>query len=172
MTKNLFLILTLLLTLALISCASKEERLLKQKAKVEELKDNLNNERGGKLFYASDNTRSTFTYFTLDGEIVIINEEMLVENLGNSFNLHFYDNDKIIHTEQRQMFYERKKDKLVKKNVTILIYFDYNGDVLSAEKIVNGKLEDISEDEQNNILNHSRKLYELSENNLAKKNKI
>lgn len=169
MVKYLILILTLLLTLTFISCASKEERLLKQKAKVEELKDNLNTQRGAKLFYASDNTRSSFTYFMVDGEIVIINEEMLVANLGNSFNLHFYDKGKIIHTEQRQMFYEQKEEKFDKKNITILIYFDYNGEILSAEKIVNGKPEQISEDEQNNILNRSRKLFELSKDNLEKK---
>ena len=151
------------------SCASKEERLEKQKAKVEEIKDNLNNERGDKLFYSSDSTRSSFTYFTVDGEIVIINEKMYIGNSGNSINLHFYDDDKIILTELKQLFYERKEKGFDKQSINIKIYFDYNGDVLASEKVLKRKIVEMTEEEQKYILNHSRKLFELSQNNLDKK---
>ncbi len=163
---NKVLIIMIFLGLVFQSCASKEERLEKQKAKVEEIKDNLNNERGAKLFYSSDTTNSSFTYFTVDGEIVIINEEMYIGNSGHSLNLHFYNNDKIIHTELKQMFYERKEKGFDKQPINIKIYFDYNGDVLAAEKVRKKKMVEMTEEEQQNILNHSQKLFELSKDNL------
>ena len=155
----------------IFACASKEERLQKQMGKVEEIKNKYDLERGNKLFFSNDSIRTSFTYFLDNGEIVIINEEMYTRNLGQSFNLHFYDNKNSIHTELVQMNYELQENKFDKHTADISIFFDDDGDVLESRKLVNNKLIEMDKDEISTILNHSKKILQLSLEDFKEQNK-
>lgn len=166
--KILLSVLFLVLTLNL-SCASREERLEKVKQQVEELKNNTELIRGHKLFYATDSLSSSFTYFHDGSTIRIINEEMIISNLGNSFNLHYYDNGSLIYIEQRQLKYapsEKGFDKLISN---IDIYFDKSGNLLESDKIINQQKVEMSQSDIEEIFNHSRKLYEISQKDFSEK---
>ena len=155
----------------IFACASKEERLQKQMGKVEEIKNKYDLVRGNKLFFSNDSIRTSFTYFLDNGEIVIINEEMYTRNLGQSFNLHFYDNKNSIHTELVQMNYELQENKFDKHTADISIFFDDDGDVLESRKLVNNKLIEMYKDEISTILNHSKKILQLSLEDFKEQNK-
>jgi len=154
-----------------VACASKEERLQKQMEKVEDIKNKYDMVRGNKLFFSNDSIRTSFTYFLDNDEIAIINEEMYTKNLGQSFNLHFYDRTKTICIELVQMNYEPKENKFDKHTADISIFFDDDGDVLESRKLVNNKPQEMEKDEISSILNHSKKILQLSLEDFKEQNK-
>lgn len=156
--------------LLLSSCASKEEQIESQKLKVEQIKNNYDLKRGTKLYYSTDKINSSFTYFTDNNDIVIINEEMFISNLGHSSNLHFYNNNKIIYTEMIQMLYEPQESGFDKKTTDITIYYDDKGNVLDYKKLTNKRPDEMSEDELKELLDHSRKIFDLATKDFKQKN--
>lgn len=161
-----FLIIAILIVPIFAACASKEERLEQQIEKVEKIKNNFDLQRGSKLFYTVDSLSSTFTYFIDTDGIAVINEELFVSDRGQSFNLHYFDNDKLIYIEMQQMFYIPKEIGFDKENSDIAVYFEGDGDVLDYRKIVNRASKEMSTKELDEIYNHSMKLFSLSKENL------
>lgn len=155
--------------LLLFSCASREEQIENQRLKVEQIKNNYDLKRGSKLFYSTDTINSSFTYFMDNEDIVIINEEMIISNLGQSFNLHFYNNDKIIYTEMQQMLYEPSESGFEKKTSDITIFYDNSGNVLDYKKFTNKKPAELTQNELEELANHCKKIFELSKNDLKQK---
>jgi hypothetical protein len=154
----------------LLSCASNEEKLEIIKMKVESIRNNYDLIRGNKLFYITDNIKSNFTYFLDGNKIAIINEEMLIGNTTNSFNLHFYYNDKIIFSEYRQLNYKPIENTFDKQSVDITIFYDNNGNILEKIKIINQEQIQLSEKDISEYYNHSKKIFNLAKNDFIKNN--
>lgn len=150
----------------IVACASKEERLQNRIQLVNEFKALDDFDKNNILFYELDNLRSKFTYYSKDGEIKIINEELYSDNNTNSNCIYYYYDSKPIYTKILRIRIDRENSQLFRNDIEIEIYFDTNYEALYSFKVENKAEQQIATEELKSIYEHARKLFTIAKADL------
>ncbi|HSL90719.1 MAG TPA: hypothetical protein VK870_15555 [Ignavibacteriaceae bacterium] len=161
-----YLTLILFSVVLIAACASKEERLQNRIQLVNEFKALDDFDKNNILFYELEHTRSKFTYYSKDGEINIINEELYTDNNTNSNCIYYYDDNKPIYTKIMRIRIDKKDNQLFRNDIEIEIYFDHNYEALYSFKVENKTEKEIDPEELKSIYEHAKKLYSLAKADL------
>lgn len=152
MSLRIFILIFVTFFLTAYSCASKEEVLEKNKAAVEEIKDNLKGAKEVQGFLVKGEDRSRFRGYFQNDELLLINEDVSIGYWSGSTNIYFIKDGDFIHYTQKEVGTDGPQSRN-KRMINIEIYFD-GKNVLEAIKVINQKNVDISRDEINGILDH------------------
>jgi hypothetical protein len=161
-----YLILIIIGLVLFTSCASKEERLQNRIQLVNEFKALDDFDKNNILFYEVENIRSKFTYYSKDGEINIINEELYTDNNTNSNCIYYYNDNKPIYTKIMRIRIDKEDNQLFRNDIEIEIYFDQDYQALYSFKVENKTEKEIDSEELKSIYDHAKKLYSLAKADL------
>ena len=160
--NKIFLLIFISLILFLISCG-KQEYTEKGISEIVQRTDSLLiNLAGQKYDWASAKAYSTVRAFYTEPDIIFLNEKLKYRRAAEAFNLYYYKDGHIIHFIGKKIEYFPKKEKKTKQQMTKLwLILDYDGDLISYQKIVNGKISSLDDSELEEVLTHAEELYEL-----------
>ncbi len=160
--NKIFLLIFISLILFLLSCG-KQEYTEKEISKIVQRTDSLLiNLAGQKYDWASAKAYSTVRAYYTEPNIIFLNEKLKYRRGAEAFNLYYYKDGHIIHFIGKKIEYFPKKEKKTKQQMTKLrLILDYDGDVISYQKIVNGELLSLDNSELEEVLTHAEELYEL-----------
>jgi len=160
--KNIFLIIFASLILFLISCG-KQEYTEKGISEIVQRTDSLlTNLAGQKYDWSSAKAYSTVLAFYTEPDIIFLNEKLKYRRAAEAFNLYYYKDGHIIHFIGKKIEYFPKKEKKTKQQMTKLwLILDYDGDLISYQKIVDGEILRLDDSELEEVLTHAEELYEL-----------
>jgi hypothetical protein len=165
MGKFKIIVIASIIFITLISCGRREyteEGINEIKREIDSL---LYTAEGEKFDWGSGKAYSYFTaYFDESGEMIFINEDFRYRKSGTSFNRYYFSYGNVISFIGREMIYVPEKQQ---KNIDVLINPD--GDVIVYDKIINGKRENLSNDEAEEIVNHARELRDIVEKRMTAK---
>ena len=158
--KKINSILIALLILFIFSC-SKQEYTEKSISKIVQRTDSLlTNLAGQKYDWASAKAYSTVLAFYPEPDIIFLNENLTYRRAAEAFNLYYFKDGNLIHFIGKKLEYFPKNIKNTKKQMTkLMLNLDSDGDVISYQKIVNGKLLNLDDSELEDVLTHAKELY-------------
>ena len=163
MNKTKIILIASIIFIALNSCERKEyteEGIREIKQQIDSL---LYTAKGEKFDWGSEKAYSNFTaYFNNSKELIFINEDYRYRKPADSFNRYYYMDGNVIYFIGREMTYVPDKQQ---KNIDMFINPD--GDVIVYDKIVNGKRENLSNKEADDIVNHARELRDIVEKRIT-----
>jgi hypothetical protein len=144
----------------IISC-SKQEYTEKGISEIVQRTDSLlTNLAGQKYDWASAKAYSTVLAFYPEPDIIFLNENLTYRRAAEAFNLYYFKDGNLIHFIGKKLEYFPKNIKNTKKQMTkLMLNLDSDGDVISYQKIVNGKLLNIDDSELEDVLTHAKELY-------------
>ncbi|MFB3056460.1 MAG: hypothetical protein ACE1ZQ_04770 [Ignavibacteriaceae bacterium] len=160
--NKIFLLIFISLILFLTSCG-KQEYTEKEISKIVQRTDSLLiNLAGQKYDWASAKAYSTVRAFYTEPDIIFLNEKLKYRRAAEAFNLYYYKDGHIIHFIGKKIEYFPKKEKKTKQQMTKLwLILDYDGYLISYQKIVDGKISSLDDSELEEVLTHAEELYEL-----------
>jgi len=160
--NKIFLLIFISLILFLTSCG-KQEYTEKEISKIVQRTDSLLfNLAGQKYDWASAKAYSTVRAFYTEPDIIFLNEKLKYRRAAEAFNLYYYKDGHIIHFIGKKIEYFPKKGKKTKQQMTKLwLILDYDGDLISYQKIFDGKILSLDDSELEEVLTHAEELYEL-----------
>jgi len=160
--NKIFLLIFISLILFITSCG-KQEYTEKEISKIVQRTDSLlNNLAGQKYDWASAKAYSTVRAFYTEPDIIFLNEKLKYRRAAEAFNLYYYKDGHIIHFIGKKIEYFPKKEKKTKQQMTKLwLILDYDGDLISYQKIVDGEILSLDDSELEKVLIHAEELYEL-----------
>ena len=146
----------------LISCG-KQEYTDKGISEIIQRTDSLLiNLAGQKYDWASAKAYSTVRAFYTEPDIIFLNEKLKYRRGAEAFNLYYYKDGHIIHFIGKKIEYFPKKGKKTKQQmIKLWLILDYDGDLISYQKIVDGKILSLDDSELEEVLTHAEELYEL-----------
>ncbi len=155
-------IIIALLILFIFSC-SKQVYTEKSISKIVQRTDSLLiNLAGQKYDWASAKAYSTVLAFYPEPDIIFLNEDLTYRRAAEAFNLYYYRDGHLIHFIGKKLEYFYRKEKNAKKQLTkLMLNLDSDGDVISYQKIENGKLLNLDDSELEDVLVHAKELYKL-----------
>ncbi|MCH8032820.1 MAG: hypothetical protein IH950_03545 [Bacteroidetes bacterium] len=160
--NKIFLLIFISLILFLTSCG-KQEYTEKGINKIVQRTDSLLiNLAGQKYDWASAKAYSTVRAFYTEPDIIFLNEKLKYRRGAEAFNLYYYKDGHIIHFIGKKIEYFPKKGKKTKQQmIKLWLILDYDGDLISYQKIVDGKILSLDDSELEEVLTHAEELYEL-----------
>ena len=160
--NKIFLLIFISLILFLLSCG-KQENTEKEISKIVLRTDSLLiNLAGQKYDWASAKAYSTVRAYYTEPNIIFLNEKLKYRRGAEAFNLYYYKDGHIIHFIGKKLEYFPKKVRKTKKQMTKLwLILDYDGDLISYQKIVDGEILRLDDSELEEVLTHAEELYEL-----------
>jgi hypothetical protein len=158
--NKIFLLTFTSLIFFLISCG-KQEYTDKGISEIIQRTDSLLiNLTGQKYDWASAKAYSTILAFYPEPDIIFLNEKLKYRRAAEAFNLYYYKDGNLIHFIGKKLEYFPKNIKNTKKQMTkLMLNLDSDGDVISYQKIVNGKLLNLDDSELEDVLTHAKELY-------------
>jgi len=161
--KILFLFITVFAILIINSSCSKKEY---TEAGINEICsgiDTLLNSAAGENFdWGSGEAYSYFTGYFVDSRLIFINEKFNFRSGGDSFNWYYvYENNTVRYVEKRLEYLKDENNKTQKQLTDLTVQITPSGDVLNYDKIVNGKREQLTNEESKRIFEHSRELIDI-----------
>ena len=149
-----------LLILFILSC-SKQEYTEKGISEIVQRTDSLLiNLAGQKYDWASAKAYSTILAYYPEPDIIFLNENLTYRRAAEAFNLYYFKDGNLIHFIGKKLEYFPKNIKNTKKQMTkLMLNLDSDGDVISYQKIVNGKLLNLDDSELEDLLTHAKELY-------------
>lgn len=161
MIKYIFC-LVLISTFILISC-SDERYTDKGIEKIVNTTDSLlENLSGQEYQWASKSAYSTIMAYYPTTDIIFLNENLKYRSASEAINLYYFKDRALVRLVSRILDYSRRDDERVKKSlIKMTINFDPDGDVISYEKIENNKIVSLGNNEIDEILSHSKDLYNI-----------
>jgi hypothetical protein len=149
-----------LLILFILSC-SKQEYTEKGISEIVQRTDSLLiNLAGQKYDWASAKAYSTILAYYPEPDIIFLNENLTYRRAAEAFNLYYFKDGNLIHFIGKKLEYFPKNIKNTKKQMTkLMLNLDSDGDVISYQKIVNGKLLNLDDSELEDVLTHAKELY-------------
>lgn len=157
MNKLKIIFITSIIFITLISCGRKEYT----EAGIQEIKQQIDSllytAQGEKFDWGSAKAYSYFTaYFNKSKELIFINEDYKYRKRASSFNRYYYKDGNVIYFIGRELNYDPVKQQ---ENLDVLI--DPDGNVIAYDKIVNGKRENLSSDDAEEIVQHAAELSDI-----------
>jgi hypothetical protein len=158
--KKINSIIIALLILFIFSC-SKQEYTENGISEIVQRTDSLlTNLAGQKYDWASAKAYSTVLAFYPEPDIIFLNENLTYRRAAEAFNLYYFKDGNLIHFIGKKLEYFPKNIKNTKKQMTkLMLNLDSDGDVISYQKIVNGKLLNLDDSELEDLLTHAKELY-------------
>lgn len=158
--KKINSIIIALLILFIFSC-SKQEYTENGISEIVQRTDSLlTNLAGQKYDWASAKAYSTVLAFYPEPDIIFLNENLTYRRAAEAFNLYYFKDGNLIHFIGKKLEYFPKNIKNTKKQMTkLMLNLDSDGDVISYQKIVNGKLLNLDDSELEDVLTHAKELY-------------
>ncbi len=158
--KKINSIIIALLILFILSC-SKQEYTEKGISEIVQRTDSLLiNLAGQKYDWASAKAYSTILAYYPEPDIIFLNENLTYRRAAEAFNLYYFKDGNLIHFIGKKLEYFPKNIKNTKKQMTkLMLNLDSDGDVISYQKIVNGKLLNLDDSELEDVLTHAKELY-------------
>jgi len=149
-----------LLILFILSC-SKQEYTENGISEIVQRTDSLlTNLAGQKYDWASAKAYSTVLAFYPEPDIIFLNENLTYRRAAEAFNLYYFKDGNLIHFIGKKLEYFPKNIKNTKKQMTkLMLNLDSDGDVISYQNIVNGKLLNLDDSELEDVLTHAKELY-------------
>jgi len=160
--KKIFILTFASLILFLISCGKQEYTDKSINEIIQRTDSLLINLAGQKYDWASAKAYSTILAYYPEHDIIFLNEKLKYRRGAEAFNLYYYKDGHLIHFVRKMLEYFPKNLKNIKKQLTKLkLNLDSDGDVISYQKIVNGELLSLDDSELEDVLAHSKELYNL-----------
>jgi hypothetical protein len=151
------LILIALLLLIISSCGRKEyteQGILEIKAEIDSL---LRKPETYEQFnWGSASAYSNFTAYFHNYRLIFINEDYRHRKGGNSFNLYYYKDGKLLYFIGRELVYTPRKQT---KSISMLV--DPDEDVVYYEKILGGNRASLEKEETKAIITHAMQLNDI-----------
>lgn len=160
MNIKTILFVSFIFLLTAYSCASREEKIELINQEVEVIKKKTDNaEMHSGVFVRGENKSNFRAYF--DGKkLIYIFEDMSKGFWSGSTNLYYFSGDDLIYFTQKEVGFSGPDSK-TKRSVEIEAWFE-DGKILEAVKKIRGQVVDISQEEVQEILEHSEKLLEVA----------
>jgi len=160
--NKIFLLIFISLILFLTSCGIQEYNEKEISEIVQRTDSLLFNLAGQKYDWASAKAYSTVRAFYTEPDIIFLNEKLKYRRAAEAFNLYYYKDGHIIHFIGKKIEYFPKKGKKTKQQmIKLWLILDYDGDLISYQKIVDGKILSLDDSELEEVLTHAEELYEL-----------
>ena len=157
--RSIFFLLFILLT---VSCAREEYTDKSINEIVQKTDSLLVNLSGQKYDWASAKAFSKIRAYYPEPDIIFLNENLTYRKPADAFNLYYYKNGKLIHFIGKKLEYINKNEKNVKKQLTKLtLNLESDGDIISYNKTVNGKLTSLDDSDLEEVLTHAAELYKI-----------
>jgi hypothetical protein len=160
--KILLKILIVFSSFLIITCGGKEQTEEGIVQIVERTDSILASLAGQRYEWASAKAYSTLTAYYPEPNMIFINEKLTYRKPSNSFNRYYIKDGNLIQFIGKKLSYKKVTDLKMNKELSDLtLYLDPDGDVISYNRYVNKKVVSLDDSELEEILSHSKELYNL-----------
>ena len=117
---------------------------------------------GQKYEWASKSAYSTIMAYYPTTDLIFLNESYNKRSFAEAVNFYYFKDRAVVRYVSKMLEYLKQDNGHIKKRyLRLTINFDPDGDVISYEKLINGKVTGLSSEETEEILSHSRELYAI-----------
>jgi len=122
----------------------------------------LVNLTGQEYEWASKTAYSTIMAYYPTTDLIFLNESYNKRSFAEAVNFYYFKDRAVVRYVSKMLDYFKQENGQVKKRyLRLTINFDPDGDVISYEKIINGKVTGLDAEETEEILSHSKELYAI-----------
>jgi hypothetical protein len=153
----------IIILIGINSCGDRLNTEEKIKKVVEKTDSLLYNLEGQKYEWASPKAYSTVMTYYPEHDIIFINENLKYRRAADAFNLYYFKDGNVIRFVGKKLeyFHQASSKKMSKRLTNLELYLDPDGDVISYVKIVDNQLASLEDADLEEVLSHSRELYNL-----------
>lgn len=166
-----FISFIILITLSILTNCGRKEYTEKGIEEIKQEIDSILYTAEPHMFdWGSSKAYSNFRAYFNNSHLIFINEDYHYRKPGEAFNRYYYKDGKMIFfIGKQQTYFGDGNGKQKKELQNLTMYVDPDENVISYNKIVNGKRLSLDQEEAEQIINHANEIRTVVESRLAKK---